>query len=194
MTAKYPKWLNNLRLSAVHCSRTGSCRYWRHHSAMGLSARRKRSAAVFCFTTQNHRPVSSASLAKSIYGRMALLSPLTAQVRNPCIAMFLRMETYRRSAMFLHNSADWNERPYSHDHYDWEELAYGRWNGSNGKFAAKPNYTLTSSRNSLLPEPTKHISSRSFGKCSLGIEYYPAQPGGKRDGRLARASVRPGCR
>jgi hypothetical protein len=49
---KYAKCPSSFRLSAVHCSRTGSCRYCRHQPAMCLRARRKRFAAVFCFTTQ----------------------------------------------------------------------------------------------------------------------------------------------
>src|SRR3984893_18151445 len=53
MTAKYPKCPSSLRLSAVHCSRTGSCRYWRHHSAI-------HSPKAVCRGLLLHHPISFA--------------------------------------------------------------------------------------------------------------------------------------
>ena len=56
MTAKYPKCPNNLRLSAVHCSRTGSCRYRRHQLRDALESAPKAVGGGLLL----HHPVSLA--------------------------------------------------------------------------------------------------------------------------------------
>jgi hypothetical protein len=82
MRANYPKWPNNLCPSAVHCSPTGSCRYCRHHSAVRLRVRRKRSAAVFCYHPKSlvgYGPVVGEARQVEVSGRERASPLLSAQ-------------------------------------------------------------------------------------------------------------------